>query len=70
MITAAASSPGRVGQHPDDDDVHVADDVSDGSGEYLENRRRLNFAPLPPAHSLGSFWLAPWGAAKLTKAMK
>ncbi len=30
-----AQHPGGVGQHADDDDVHVPDDVSDGSGEYL-----------------------------------
>ena len=28
--------PGSVGQHADDDDVHVADDVGDGSGKDLK----------------------------------
>ena len=30
--------PGRVGEHSNDDDVHVANDVSDGAGEDEERQ--------------------------------
>ncbi len=30
--------PGRVGEHSNDDDVHVANDVSDGTGKNEERQ--------------------------------
>ena len=33
--------PCGVGQHPDNDDIHVADDISDGPRKYL----RFNIKP-------------------------
>ncbi len=47
-----AQHPGGVGQHADDDDVHVADDVSDGSGKDLKTQQWETFYLL-----IASFWL-------------
>ena len=45
-----AEEPGGVGQHPDDDDVHVTDDVSDRTGEDEEGEARHHPDGHSPAH--------------------